>query len=81
MIVCSCAGISSADITRAIAWMRAADPQAIVTPGKVYRALGKTPDCGACMRLFVNSMRAELTTNLPEDLRNLRTGRKTGESL
>ncbi|MFV0475132.1 MAG: bacterioferritin-associated ferredoxin [Pikeienuella sp.] len=79
MIVCSCAGISTRDIRTAIAWMRAADPTAIVTPGKVYRALGKTPDCGGCMRLFVDNVRAELTKDPPEELRGLRSGRQTGE--
>ncbi|QIE56154.1 (2Fe-2S)-binding protein [Pikeienuella piscinae] len=79
MIVCSCAGITSADIRAAITWMRAADPTAIVTPGKVYRALGRSPECGGCMRLFVNNMRAELSADLPPDLRDMRRGRKSGE--
>lgn len=72
MIVCSCAGIRSDDIRTAIAWMRASDPTAIVTPGKVYRALGRKPDCGDCMSLFVASMRAELAADMPAELNNLR---------
>ena len=35
MIVCHCTGISDADIHGAIDWMRAADPDTIITPGKV----------------------------------------------
>ncbi|MGB0506776.1 MAG: (2Fe-2S)-binding protein [Pikeienuella sp.] len=80
MIICSCARISSSDVQRAIHWMRASDPRAVVTPGKVYRALGKRPDCGGCMRLFVNNMRPQLQAASPIDppieLQNLRTGRK-----
>lgn len=72
MIVCSCAGIRSEDIRAAIAWMRASDPTAIITPGKVYRALGQSPECGGCMRLFVSSMRAELRFGLPAELTDLR---------
>ena len=62
MIVCSCARISSSDIRRAVDWMRASDPQTVVTPGKLYRALGKQPECGGCIRLFVAEMRGALGT-------------------
>jgi bacterioferritin-associated ferredoxin len=57
MIICSCSGITDRDILQAIDWMRAADPHALITPGKVYRALGKSADCGGCIRLFVENMR------------------------
>ncbi len=76
MIVCSCAVITSDDIGRAIAWMRAADPDTIITPGKVYRALGKRPDCGGCIALFVARMRVDenmaVPVDFPEELRGLR---------
>jgi bacterioferritin-associated ferredoxin len=81
MIVCSCMRISDRDIRAAIAWMRAADPHTLITPGKVYRALGKAPDCGGCIRLFVAEMRrsralevpAERTpAEVPSELRTLR---------
>lgn len=49
--------ITDRDIRSAIAWMRAADPHTLITPGKVYRALGKAPDCGGCIKLFVAEMR------------------------
>lgn len=68
MIVCSCAVISSEDIHRAIAWMRAASPDTLITPGKLYRALGKTPECGGCIALFVATMRANRRTAVPTDL-------------
>ncbi|SIS66974.1 (2Fe-2S)-binding protein [Paracoccus saliphilus] len=57
MIVCHCTQISDHDIRAAIDWMRAADPQTIITPGKVYHALGKRADCGSCMPLFLDTMR------------------------
>jgi len=86
MIVCSCAVISSEDIHRAIAWMRAADPDTIITPGKVYRALGKRPDCGGCITLFVATMRVDSNTagpvepaeELPAELRGLRASIEGG---
>ena len=76
MIICSCARISTQDVERAIAWMRASDPTTVVTPGKLYRALGKRPDCGGCVKLLVATMRRELETDLPIELRDLREDRK-----
>ncbi|MFB2532479.1 bacterioferritin-associated ferredoxin [Paracoccus sp. p4-l81] len=57
MIVCHCMNITDRDIQAAVTWMRAADPDTIVTPGKIYHALGKRADCGGCMKLFVSTMR------------------------
>ena len=57
MIVCHCNQISDHDIRAAVAWMRAADPETIITPGKVYHALGKRADCGGCMPLLLDTMR------------------------
>ena len=77
MIICSCAVITTEDIDRAVAWMRAADPQVMVTPGKVYRALGKKAVCGGCARLFVSAVHSApskaISTDVPVELRNLRT--------
>jgi bacterioferritin-associated ferredoxin len=81
MIVCSCRRISDQEIQAAIAWMRAADPHTLITPGKVYRALGKAPDCGGCVRLFVAEMRRSPllevrseagAAEVPPELRSLR---------
>ena len=52
--------------------MRASDPYTLITPGKIYRALGKKPDCGGCIRLFVEKMRADDNLAVPVELRNLR---------
>ncbi|WP_417272076.1 (2Fe-2S)-binding protein [Celeribacter halophilus] len=75
MIVCSCNAITDRDIHAAIDWMRAADPQTIITPGKVYRALGKTPECGGCMSLFLSSMRQNDNLEVPAELRGLKENR------
>lgn len=73
MIVCSCQNISDRDIHAAIDWMRAADPRTIITPGKVYHALGKAADCGGCMPLFLSKMRENANLSVPSQLRGLRT--------
>ena len=80
MIVCSCRRITDRDILEAIDWMRAADPHTLITPGKVYRALGKSADCGGCVRLFVDTMRRSHSLQVPAELTNLRTG-PTGEDV
>ena len=72
MIVCSCTGVTDRDIRQAIAWMRASDPYTLITPGKIYRALGKAADCGGCVRLFVEQMRTDANLAVPVELRALR---------
>ena len=53
------------DIRQAIAWMRASDPYALITPGQHHRALGKTAECGGCIRLFVEQMRRDGNLAVP----------------
>ena len=65
MIVCHCTQISDHDIRAAIDWMRRADPETIITPGKIYHALGKRADCGGCMPLFLDTMRLCASLNVP----------------
>lgn len=72
MIVCSCTGVTDRDIRDAIAWMRAADAYTLITPGKIFRSLGKSADCGGCIRLFVEKMRADDNLAVPAELQNLR---------
>lgn len=72
MIVCHCHGISDHDIRSAVDWMRAADADTIITPGKVYRALGKRADCGGCLPLFLDTMTSCGTLEVPLNLRHLR---------
>ncbi len=73
MIICHCQNITDHDINAAIDWMRASDGKTIITPGKVYRALGKAADCGGCMPLFLSTMRSNENTEVPMQLRNLRS--------
>lgn len=73
MIVCHCQTISDHDIHAAIDWMRCADEATIITPGKIYHALGKSPECGGCMKLFVAKMRTNTNLEVPAELRGLRS--------
>jgi bacterioferritin-associated ferredoxin len=65
VIVCHCQSISDHDIRAAVDWMRASDPQTLITPGKVYRALGKRADCGGCLPLFLDTMRQTPAFRIP----------------
>lgn len=72
MIVCHCQHITDRDIHAAIDWMRAADPDTLITPGKIYRALDKRADCGGCMPLFLATMKANPNLPVPLELQGLR---------
>ncbi|SNX70985.1 BFD-like [2Fe-2S] binding protein [Cereibacter ovatus] len=78
MIVCHCMSITDKDIRAAIDWMRASDAETIVTPGKIYRALGKRADCGGCMPLFLDTMRKCDSFEVPMNLRGLRRATNSG---
>ena len=49
----------------AVDWMRASDADTVITPGKIYHALGKRAECGGCMPLFLNTMRANENFQVP----------------
>ena len=72
MIVCHCQSVTDHDIRAAVTWMRASDPDTIITPGKIYRALGKRADCGGCMPLLLDTMRQCDSFEVPMNLRGLR---------
>ena len=74
MIVCHCMNIADHEIHAAIDWMRASDAEALITPGKIYHALGKAADCGSCMPLFLATMRNNDNLEVPMELRGLRRG-------
>jgi bacterioferritin-associated ferredoxin len=80
MIVCSCTRVTDKDIREAIVWMRAADPYTLITPGKIYRALGKSAECGGCIKLFVESMRQNDDLAVPRELRGLKKRREREEA-
>jgi bacterioferritin-associated ferredoxin len=69
MIVCHCQSISDHDIHAAVNWMRMADQETLITPGKVYRALGKAADCGGCVPLFLETMQQNPNLKIPMHLR------------
>jgi len=56
MIVCSCTMITSKDIAEAVAALRTKDPHVVLTPGSIYRQLGKRPSCGGCLPLITKLM-------------------------
>ncbi|MEX0284700.1 MAG: bacterioferritin-associated ferredoxin [Paracoccaceae bacterium] len=80
MIICHCQNISDHDIHAAIDWMRAADPETLITPGKIYRALGKAADCGGCVPLFVDTMRRNKKLEVPSQPPKLRIVLNSGGS-
>lgn len=81
MIICHCTGITNHQIMAAVDWMRAADPDTVITPGKVYHALGHRADCGGCMPLFLDTMRncasfkVATTNGSSQPIPNLGTGK------
>jgi bacterioferritin-associated ferredoxin len=56
MIVCSCTMITAKDIAEAVAALRTKDPLVVLTPGLIYRELGKRPSCGSCLPLITKLM-------------------------
>ncbi|HXG78741.1 MAG TPA: hypothetical protein VNJ31_05310 [Methyloceanibacter sp.] len=56
MIVCSCTMITSKDIAEAVTALRTKDPFVVLTPGLIYRHLGKRPSCGGCLPLITKLM-------------------------
>lgn len=72
MMVCHCMSITDHDIRSAVNWMRASDTDTIITPGKVYRALGKRADCGGCLPVFLATMENCDSFGVPMNLRGLR---------
>lgn len=80
MIVCHCMNITDHDIRATVSWMRNSDPATIITPGKIYRALGKRANCGGCMPLLLDTMRKCDSFEVPSNLRGLRrvTAKDTG---
>jgi NAD(P)H-nitrite reductase large subunit len=56
MIVCSCTMITAEDVAEAVTAIRIADPLVVLTPGLIYRYLGKRPSCGSCLPLITKLM-------------------------
>lgn len=58
MIVCQCNAIDHVAIETAASLLAAADPWTLLTPGRVYRALGARPRCGGCLPLAASIIHA-----------------------
>jgi bacterioferritin-associated ferredoxin len=56
MIVCSCSMITAKEVAEAVTALRTADPLVVLTPGTIYRYLGKRPSCGSCLPLISKLM-------------------------
>ena len=65
MMICHCQSITDHEIRAAVDWMRAADADTVITPGRIYRALGKRADCGGCLPLFLAQMQANPSFPVP----------------
>jgi bacterioferritin-associated ferredoxin len=53
MILCSCAVIRQDEMRDAIRELVRKNPNAPVTPNRVYKQMGKTPDCTDCAPLLL----------------------------
>ncbi len=58
MIICSCNVISSAEIKATVEELIVSDPDVVLTPGMIYRAIGVRPKCGTCLVNVVELMHA-----------------------
>ena len=56
MIVCSCTLITAKDVEETVTALRTRDPFVVLTPGLIYRHLGKRPSCGDCLPLITKLM-------------------------
>ena len=48
--------ITAEDVAEAVAAIRTGDPLVVLTPGLIYRYLGKRPSCGSCLPLITKLM-------------------------
>jgi bacterioferritin-associated ferredoxin len=66
MIVCHCTRTTDAEIREAVQDLRMRDPHGLVTPGQVYRALGRRPECGGCQPLLASVIASASPKNPPQ---------------
>jgi hypothetical protein len=50
--------ISAQDIHEAVSALRTKDPFVVLTPGLIFKTLGKRPSCGTCLPLITKLMLA-----------------------
>jgi len=74
VIVCSCNVLTDKELRRAARELQAGPDGVIVTPGAVFRALGKRPRCGGCFGSIIPIIHEEA----PETPSATRSGAKAG---
>ncbi|WP_293721530.1 bacterioferritin-associated ferredoxin [Stappia sp.] len=63
VIVCSCNVLTDKELRRAARELQSGPERSVVTPGAVFRALGKRPRCGGCFKTIIPMIHEEA----PED--------------
>ena len=76
MIICSCNVISHREIEAAVEELVASDANVVVTPGMVYRAMGRRPKCGTCFQAVVDRIYEHRDSLRPEEPARSRQRRK-----
>jgi bacterioferritin-associated ferredoxin len=62
MIVCSCNLITDKELAETVGRLVAADALTVLTPLRLFHALGRRPRCGGCLTLVVELMHARAET-------------------
>lgn len=48
--------VSAKEVHEAVSLLRTMDPLVVITPGLIYKTLGKRPSCGGCFPLITKLM-------------------------
>jgi bacterioferritin-associated ferredoxin len=59
VIVCSCNVLTDKELRRAARELQSGPDRVVVTPGAVFRALGKRPRCGGCFNTIIPMIHEE----------------------
>ncbi|MEM9762293.1 MAG: hypothetical protein AAF968_07275 [Pseudomonadota bacterium] len=65
MILCSCTRFDSKALAEAIETAFARDPQAVLTPGRLFHQTGRRIECGRCCALVNQRIERELERQRP----------------
>ncbi|GJM03372.1 MAG: hypothetical protein DHS20C08_18730 [Rhodomicrobium sp.] len=60
MIICSCNRISDKQIRAVVTELLEEDPNALLTPGLIYKKLGFRAECGTCLTLAIETIINEI---------------------
>jgi len=53
LILCSCCVIRESELEEAIRSLREQNPNAQITPNRIYREIGRKPECAECTPLLL----------------------------